>query len=259
MSILQYLIKKVDSEDTQQHTYSMNMFRKLFCISLQVLFLSDFLFGAVSFAAVKQQSKSTVVVYFGLSQSDFFEKKIKPLFLENTRACSECEIVNLTPYKINGEIDWEELKSRVEKLPLETSFVYFDFNKKVNEIGTDLVEVLNKKVAKGLLVVGAAGSPQESDSSSPLSRTLLGQVHGALIIGELEDKDRLTPTGFYGPEMLTAIRAPKELSEKGHAPLLFAAELAENWQKRNANEWGDYMRSKKLRTRKIWLELGDIF
>ncbi|WP_415061974.1 hypothetical protein [Bdellovibrio sp.] len=204
-------------------------------------------------------SGKTTVIYFGQQKAEDFETKVKPLFAEQARPCKSCEIVNYTPYTKDGAVDMEALRERISSLPQGTSFVFFDFNMKVNDHNKELVEVLNKKAEAGLVVVGTAGAPQAKEASSPLSRTVLGQVHGALIIGELAERDRLMPTGFYGPEMLTALRPPKEIMGQGYSPLIFAAVLAENWQKRSSQEWVEYFRSKKMKSRKIWLDLGDMF
>lgn len=204
-------------------------------------------------------STKTTVIYFGQQKAEDFELKIKPIFAAQANACKSCEIINYTPYDKEGAVDMEALLERVESLPSGTSFVFFDFNLKTNEQNKQLVETLNKKADSGLVVVGTAGAPKAFETSSPLSRTVLGQIHGALIIGELAEKDRLMPTGFYGPEMLTAIRPPKDMMGQGYAPLIFAANLAENWQKRKGPEWVEYFKNKKLKNRKIWLDLGDLF
>lgn len=204
-------------------------------------------------------SGKTTVIYFGQQKAEEFELKVKPLFSERVRSCKTCEIVNFTPYTKEGEVDLPSLQERIESLPANASFVFFDFNMKVGDSNKPLIELLNKKADSGLVVVGTAGAPKSSETSGPLSRTLLGQIHGALIIGELTERDRLMPTGFYGPEMLTALRPPKEMLGQGYGPLIFAAALAENWQKRNGPEWVEYLRNKKSKNRKIWLELGDMF
>jgi|GEM_PF-1382649 len=204
-------------------------------------------------------NNKTTVIYFGLQKAEDFELKVKPLFEERARSCKSCEIVNYTPYTKEGAVDMEALYERVETLPANASFVFFDFNMKVNDGNKDLVDLLNKKVDSGMVVVGTAGVPKASEASGPLSRTILGQVHGALIIGELGERDRLVPTGFYGPEMLTALRPPRDMLGQGVGPLLFAAALAESWPKRSGSEWVEYLRNKKMKSRKIWLELGDMF
>lgn len=214
--------------------------------------------GATWAQAALPPSKTTVI-YFGQQRAEDFELKVKPLFVEKARSCKSCELVNFTPYTKEGDVDLEALQERIESLPAGTSFVFFDFNLRVNETNKQLVELLNKKTDSGLVIVGTAGAPKASEASGPLSKTLLGQIHGALIIGELSERDRLMPTGFYGPEMLTALRPPREFMGQGYGPLFFAAALAENWSKRPGTDWVEYLKNKKLKNRKIWLDLNDMF
>lgn len=200
----------------------------------------------------------TTVIYFGQVKTEEFDTKIKPLFDEKA-TCKNCELVNYTPYTKDGTLDVAALQGRIDSLPSNTSFVFFDFNLKSNEETKRLIEAVNKRADMGLVVVGSAGVPRENEASGPLSKTVLGQVRGALIIGELGDRDRLIPSGFYGPEMLTALRPPKDKLGLGYSPLIFAAELADNWNKRSPQEWSEHFRTKKMKTRKIWLDLGDLF
>lgn len=229
-------------------------FKNFFAVSFLI-----FACCSASWARAAVPSQKTTVVFFGYQKPEEFELKIKPLFGEKVRSCKSCEIVNFTPYTKEGEVDMEALVERVESLPPGTSFVFFDFNMKVNEQNKALVDLLNRKADSGLVVVGTAGAPKNAEASGPLSKTILGQVRGALIIGELAERDRLMPTGFYGPEMLTAIRPPKEIMGQGYGPLIFAAALAESWQKRTSAEWVEYLRNKKMKSRKIWLDMGDMF
>lgn len=231
--------------------------------SLKKILAGSFLsltFCGATWAQAAVPSSKTTVIYFGQGKAEDFELKVKPVFADYVKSCKTCEILNYTPYTKEGEVDMASLHERVESLPDNAAFVFFDFNMRANEANKELVELLNKKVDSGLVVVGAAGGPGPAEASSPLSRTILGQVHGALIIGELGERDRLFPViGFYGPEMLTALRAPRDIVGQGYSPLIFTANLASNWQKRTSSEWVEHFRTKKLKTRKLWLDLGDLF
>lgn len=231
-------------------------FLKRIVLSVAMVALSC---GATWAQAALPSSKTTVI-YFGQKKAEEFELKIKPVFADNLKNCKSCEILNYTPYSKDGSVDMEALAERIESLPDGTSFVFFDFNMRANDGTKELVELLNKKADSGMVIVGAAGAPSPNEASSPLSRTVLGQVHGAVIIGELSERDRLFPiVGFYGPEMLTAIRPPRDLMSQGYSPLIFTANLASHWQKRTASQWVEHFRSQKMKTRKLWLDLSDLF
>lgn len=225
---------------------------KLLCGSL----VATMCWGAALAQAAVPSGKTTVI-YFGQQKQADFDSKIKPVF--DSQGCKSCVLVNYTPYNKDGNVDMAALQERIESLPDATSFVFFDFNMKVNDHNKELVDILNKKVSKGLVIVGSAGSPKMNEASSPLSRTVLGQVKDALIIGELGERDRLIPTAFYGPEMLTALRPPKDKIGQGYSPLIFAANLADHWSKHSPQEWTEHFKSKKAKSRKLWLDLNDMF
>lgn len=234
-----------------------NKFKILQNILLSGLVLLSLCAATDTVAAIP--SGKTTVVYFGTLKAQDFNDKVKPVFEENARPCKSCELVNLTPYSKDGSVDMAALQEKLDALPSDTSFVYFDFNTRVTEENKELVSLLSRKINSGLVVVGTAGAPNGSESSGPLSRTILGQAHGALIIGELAERDRLTPSAFYGPEMLTALRPPRGQVGQGYSPLIFAANLAGKWNKRNSQEWMEHFRTKKMKSRKIWLDLNDLF
>jgi len=230
-------------------------------MTLCKLIFSALLLGSATCLAAEAaiSQNQTKVVYYTLQNKEYFETKVKPLFAAQASGCKSCEIVNMTPYKEDGQVDLAALAKSIEELPETTSFALMDFNLKSSDENKALIETLNKKTAAGFVVVASAGAPKSSEASSPLSRTVFGQVQGALIIGELSERDRLMPTGFYGPEMLTAVRPPKDMMGQGFGPLIFASNLAEKWNKRTSTEWVDYFKTKKLKSRKIWLDLNDLF
>ncbi|QDK45959.1 hypothetical protein DOM22_12760 [Bdellovibrio sp. ZAP7] len=220
------------------------------------------LLGAMCWGSALAQASvpagKTRVIYFGMQNQADFELKVKPVF-DSTASCKNCEIINYTPYTAEGTVDEAAMHERINTLPADTSFVFLDFNLKSNEQSKAFLDALNKRADSGMIVVGSAGAPKTNEASGPLTRTVLGQVHNAVIIGELGDRDRLMPSAFYGPEMLTALRPPKDKLGQGQAPLIFAANLADKWNKRTPQEWTDYFKSKKQKNRKIWMDLNDLF
>lgn len=209
-------------------------------------------------AAIPESGKVTVA-YFSMQDPDFFEAKVKPIFKENVSRCKTCEITNMTPYKKNGEVDQEAMVKAIHDLPVDITFVLVDFNLRNSEENKVLAEAFALKAAAGTIVVASAGTPKMKEPSSPLNKTIMGNVKDAFIIGEMSDRDRMTPQGFYGPEMFTVVRPPKDMMGQGFGPLIFASNLAENWTRRSSEEWVSFLKTKKVKSRKLWLELHDIF
>lgn len=206
-------------------------------------------------------AKATLVVaYFSPLGKTQFESKIKPVFAKQSSPCGGCQIVDYTPYNDKGEFVAEKLESVLKELPDNVKILFFDFNMKRGSFSDAVMAALNQNAANGPLVVASAGAPPPQEASRPLSKTVFGQIGQALIIGDLEERDRLTRNGFFGPEMYMAIRPPKDMQgEKGLGPTLFVAKLASQYSRRQPKDWLAFFKTKKDRNRKIWLELGDLF
>lgn len=216
------------------------------------------LLGLVPSHRVLAESAPTVVGYFSLEGQDQFEKNIKPLFNEFKGACKTCEIVNLTPYDEKGSYAEKDLLAKIKTPPVAVQFFLFSWNKRVNEQNKELVSVLGEKGESGTLIIAPTGQAAAGEPGVALSRTIMGQAKDVIIIGEALERERLLPQSYFGPEMLTALRAPKNYVGQGYSPLYFAARLAGIWDKRKAGEWVQHFKSKKLKSRKIWLDADDL-
>lgn len=213
---------------------------------------------AVVFSFPVWSHAKVVVGLFTKEPPAIFESKIRPLF-EQHGGSGCCEIRNLTPYKSGGEVDTAAWTQAVDAVPSDVTFLFFDWNERSSEKNRELSEALNRQIASGRILVAAAGVPPNDEGTCPLNRTLMGQVLNSIIIGELAERDRLLAQCFYGPEMLSAIRPPRDLMGQGHAPLLFSARLASHWNRRKATEWIPHLKNRKNKSKRIWPELEEFF
>lgn len=197
------------------------------------------------------------VAYFGRLSDEEFSQKIKPVFSEIAQ-CKDCEIVNYTPYDKENKYDETKLLEKMATLDEKTQIVFFDWNKPTVE-SEALIEKLQGLRAKRQMIVAAAGTPPADEKTCPLNMTLFGKVDDAIIVGELIQKDILWPKCYFGPEMLTAVRPPKEYVGKGVGPLIFTAKFASHYNRRSPEEWTQFFRTKKSKSRKIWPEMEDFF
>lgn len=203
------------------------------------------------------QAKSVVVGVLTRESHATFEEKLKPLFQKVSDRCKSCQIRNLTPYDSKGNYDSSRLIEVIENVEDDISFLYFDWNEKFSEKSKALVQALSRQASKGRLIVASAGVPMENEAACPLSRTMMGQVTDTLIVGELTERDRLLPMCYYGPEMLSAFRPPKHLLNQGYVSLIFAAKLAENWNRRKPSEWVSHLRARKQKSKRLWPDMND--
>jgi hypothetical protein len=219
----------------------------------------SFLFSSTLVVSVKAIAEDKVVIgYFSTESQEVFEKNIKPAFERFKGNCKNCEIVNLTPYNDTGAYSEKELLEKLKNPSMEVSFYFFSWNKKATAQNKDLIALLGEKVDGGKLVIAPTGQAAEGEPGLPLSRTVMGQAKDVIIIGEIIGNERMLPQSYFGPEMLTAIRAPKDLASQGTGPIYFASRLANNWTKRKPVEWLQHFKAKKTKSRKIWLDADDL-
>lgn len=198
----------------------------------------SFLFCAVAAVSTKALAEDKVVIgYFSQDKQEDFEKKVKPVFEQFKGSCKNCELVNLTPYDDKGNYSEKDLLEKVKNPPADMSFYFFTWNKKATPQNQDLVTALGEKVDSGKLVISPTGQAAEGEPGLALARTVMGQAKDVIIIGEIIGNERIMPQSYFGPEMLTAIRPPKEILGQGYGPLYFATRLASVWSKRKPAEW----------------------
>jgi hypothetical protein len=132
-----------------------------------------------------------------------------------------------------------------------------------NDLNGAQHESLKKQIAvlleKGVLVVGRTGSAAADQPVYALARTVLAQIADLVIVGDMMERERLHPRSYFGPEMLTAIQAPKSEERKDIGALLFVSKLAEEFHKKDSSQWLAHFKSVKVKTRKLWPSLNDLF
>lgn len=223
-----------------------------------VIFLCFLGGGLATSQQVWAEDPKIIVGYFSTESHETFEKKIKPLFDQFKGNCKSCEIMNLTPYDEKGDYSEKALLEKIKTPPSEVAFFLFSWNKRLNEQNKELTGLLEKRIEGGQLVISPTGHALQGEAGVSLSRTVMGQSKDVVIIGEALERERLLPQSYFGPEMLSAIRPPKDFIGQGHSPLYFAARLAGVWSKRKPQEWLQHFKTKKLTSRKIWLDTEDL-
>lgn len=200
-----------------------------------------------------------VAILSGESKADF-EAKIEPILKEQLKACAGCSFKNITPYDTEGKFDLGEVPARLEDAGAWASFVFFNWNASSTKETKPVVEALKKLVASGKLVLASAGSAKDSEPTLPIARTIAGEVPGMVIVGDMGPSERLPVASYFGPEMLTAVKAPsKEHVGQGYGPVFFASRLATNWTKKNSADWAPHFQETKSKVRRIWPALEDFF
>lgn len=188
-----------------------------------------------------------------------FDEKVAPLLTDQMKNCSSCSFRNITPYTEDGKISVKEIAARLQDAGSSSSFIFIHWNAKVTDETRPILAELKKITQAGMVVVGTAGLAKNEEPTLPLNKTVLGQVADLVIIGELGPRERMHTQSYFGPEMLTALKPPKEYEGQGLAPLFFASKLATQWNQRSAKDWLTHFQTTKSKVRRIWPSMNDFF
>ena len=178
-----------------------------------------------------------------------YEEKISPLVSEYALKCQDCSFENISPYDSKGEFAIKDLEKKIQSLDARYQIIVFLFNYKYNDELLKISEIVRAGLVKGRVVIAAAGTPKKGDASGPLNQTVFGKIPDVIIIGEMFEKDRLFPTSFYGPEMLTSVQLNKN-DVFGAGVLLMSYFVAKNYKMQS--HWVTHLRERKLKSKRIW-------
>lgn len=257
VGIVKQIIKIVDWKIDRGHHLKMP---KINVLISSLIFLSMLPAQAVMELSPEKSQKAIKVAYLGLEKAADFEQKIKSVFQRFLRKCDRCVLENYTPYAKNGQVDRERFEKVVKNLPEQVVMIFVNFNEVLTSENEGFRKALLQKAQEGKLLVGAAGFPQDGSPSAPLKNTLVGSIEKVAIVGDMGLRDRLFPSSsFYGPELLLAVRPPKEFLEQGVGPIIFSARWASELQKTVQNDWYNYFQQIKVGSRKLWMDVNDFF
>lgn len=200
----------------------------------------------------------SIAVLAGGTKTDF-DEKLAPLLQEQMKGCSGCSFQNITPYNSDGSLNLKAMPDKIEAARPTSSFLYVQWNAKLTDETKPILESLKKVTQDGWIVIGSAGLAQKEEPTLSLNKTVLGQVSGLIIIGDLAERERLLTQSYFGPEMLTALRPPDTYIGQGISSVFFASKLASNWNKRESKEWLAHFIKTKAKVRRIWPSLDDFF
>ncbi|HPI41501.1 MAG TPA: hypothetical protein PLJ21_11895 [Pseudobdellovibrionaceae bacterium] len=224
------------------------------------LFIPLSLVGATFEASPQLKSTGQLKVgYFSLQNRDYFETQVKPFFAKGSQYGKSYEVVDLNVYSEQGTTELKLIEKTLSQLDSSYQVLLFDFNLVSSAETQALEELLTKKSNEGALLLASAGKKTENKNVYPLSLTVFGKNPKVIVLGERDRRDRIPMDSHFGPEMLTALRAPQELEGKDAGAIIFGAKLAQHWKKKKSDEWIPYFREKKEKNKRLWLDLENIF
>lgn len=231
-------------------------------ITMMKFIIAASFFGLVSVGNMANASKKMAVIS-AMSESDF-DQYAKPLFLENTAGCKNCEMLKIavvdekSPNAEKPEVLEKKVTEALMNLPEDVKALVFDFNYRSSKEMAKWVEAIQKAQSRGVLVFANAGQPRSGDRPALVKQTLLGEMSDVLLFAETSVGERLWPNSHFGPEIFMAKRMPAALGGKNLVVYDFASRWLKVADRRSSAEWLEHFHTKKKNTKKLWLEVHDV-
>lgn len=220
--------------------------------------IKNFIF-VIALLLMSSAVKATQVTIGFLAFSELEASEVKALIPRAQQVCRNCDFKDLTPYTFDKKIDEEKLASFFNEKPSVDLLVFLD-NPRLTQKNQVWQEVLKKWIAQGQLIVSSAGKKSESEVGTvSLSQTVFASIPGVIIIGELEGRDVLKKTSYFGPQMLTALRTQRS-EFKNHPAFWWGAFWGQQLpSSKTPAEWEQMFTKNKLSTKTLWPQLELLF
>jgi hypothetical protein len=116
--------------------------------------------------------------------------------------CNSCKIVHFDFFNPDGKVDIKKLESQLQSLPQNIKIIHLSWNVPFEEKYKKVIQLLEGHIQKGIFVVAASGESQNpAEIALPIDETVMGQVNGAILVGELNSKGRLSNASFFGDKI----------------------------------------------------------
>lgn len=144
----------------------------------------------------------TQIALFDAPLSSSHGQSVHSFLKAKLKACKSCEILHFDFFDQAGKVDVKKMESSISGLPKSVKVIHLSWNVPYSDKYKNVIRLLSEKAAQGVNVVAAAGESQDSfENAMPVKKTVMGQVQGVILVGELNSKGRLSNSSYFGPEI----------------------------------------------------------
>lgn len=116
--------------------------------------------------------------------------------------CKSCEILHFDFFDSDGKVDVKKLETSLKSLPRTVKVIHLSWNVAFDPKYTNVIQLLEDHIQKGISVVAASGESQNpAEIALPINETVMGKVKGAILVGELNSKGRMSNASYFGDEI----------------------------------------------------------
>jgi hypothetical protein len=210
-----------------------------------LIFTAPFL-GAVAFGASARQPMICLLDTGKLHQHG---RNLEKLFRKELKPCPDCRFEPRSIYEADGRLNEKTFLRELDRAAGRCDLVHLSWNLPAEEKFSKVIEKLNS-LARQKIVIAASGE-SETGAPVPLSKTVMGQVKEAFLIGELDSQKKLPRAAYYGPELLSAWPAPQGFPGSSFSSVLLTTAWAKAMAKHpeiTPTEWKSRVRAAKARS-----------
>lgn len=145
------------------------------------------------------------------------------------------QVLYLPIYSEDGSLLQSKFLEQITTAKKACDLVHLSWNLP-RSAATEKIEAELAILAEEKLLVAAVGSPVAA-RVAPLGTTVMGQVPGALMVGESTEAGIIAYPSYLGPQVLIFLQAPSKFLGSSFSSLRLTAKIASNWSKRSKAEW----------------------
>ena len=220
--------------------------------------------GALSYssdAVINKEAPPIFVAIFDTGKGNSHEDRVIKLFQQELKNCSRCIIKNFPLYDAEGNLREKiVLNALKDAQKIKPALYHFSWNIEHSEKTKGIEKELQKIVDGGAVIVAAVGeNPQNRHRMLKLSETVMGQVKGVLLIGELNEKGNLASRSNYGEELFTALKSPKGYLGSSFSSVRFSARFLEEIQNKSSTKVLVKIHEAKKKSFLLYPSLNELF
>ena len=228
-------------------------------LSLNRCLIFSFLILQSSVVWADSQTTPSIAIFDSGSTSPH-EAKVKKAF-SGEPACQGLKIFSFAVYEINGDLKTKTVLEQIAKAEKTGATIFhFSWNLPGTEDSKPISQQLEKLIKKNNFVVAAAGDAQKTLSERlPVEQTIMGQINGAFVIGEVNANGNLNPQSHYGPGLFAADTAPEGFQGSSFSAVRFTCLLAKSLKTSAPDIVREKLESKRKNTAPKYPTFAELF
>jgi len=216
------------------------------------------LIGRPSFARSTEVLQKIAV--FDAPQGMTHSQQVLQLIKKYSKGCQKIQIDLFPIYDRQGHFLQKEFLEKLKTLDSSYTLIHLSWNLKMTPELQPLLTEMNRLSSRGVVIVAASGEPQQSDQIAfPIEETIMGQVQDAVLVGELDGKNKLPRSANYGSRIVAAFHPSSSLRGSSFTAPMASGKIAAAECHGISKKWANYFLQVKTRSLQSWPSLEEYF